>query len=348
MSVRLFILKPDNIGDFLLASGGIRALADTAGEENLLLAVKSDVAPLARREFSRARVVPLPIRPKKKGVNTTAANLFACLPALLSLVGTRVDAGVCLRDKRTFLDTLLWLAPRAPRRVACRNSLRRAKGGRWGLWEGLVGAVFRPVFLPYPTSRRGLPSDLQAQGTVVSEVVGRPLSGADIMPRLRCVRWTGGDFWLCCPFSSHPSKDLPAERWAEALGSCRDLWPAGGICLAGAPDQRDRLASFAGQWKAAGLSLPVRVAPPGPLAEFPDAVAAAGLVLTVDTAAAHLACAVRAPAVMVASRNNEGVYAPYSPDGRQVWVMGGRGKTWREALPADEISQAVRRALGVG
>lgn len=346
MSVRLFILKPDNIGDFLLASGGIRALADAAGEDSLVLAVKSDVAPLAEREFSRAQVVPLPIRPRKKGVNTTAANLFACLPALLRLVGTRVDAGVCLRDKRTFLDTLLWLAPRSSRRVACQNSMRRAKGGRWGFWESLVGAVFRPSFVLYPAPQPGRPSDLQAQGDVASEVLGRPLSEADIMPRLQCARWSGGDFWLCSPFSSRPSKDVPAALWAEALASCRDLWPAGGIHVAGAPDQGDRLASFAEELQASGISRPVRVEPAGSLAEFPDTIAGAGLVLTVDTAAAHLACAVRAPAVIVASRNNVGVYAPYSPDGRQVWVMAGQGKSWREALKAEDIAQAIRRALG--
>ncbi len=344
--MRLFILKPDNIGDFLLASGGIRALADAAGEDNLVLAVKSDVAPLAAREFSRAQVVPLPIRPRKKGVNTTAANLFACLPVLLRLVGTRVDAGVCLRDKRTFLDTLLWLAPRSSHRVACQNSMRRAKGGRWGFWEGLVSAVFRPSFVPYPAPQPGRPSDVQAQGDVASEVLGRPLSEADIMPRLQCAQWKGGDSWLCCPFSSRPSKDVSATVWAEALGACRDLWPAGGIHLAGAPDQGDRLASFAGEWEATGLSLPVRVVPPRPLADFPDTVAKAGLVLTVDTAAAHLACAVRAPAVIVASRKNEGIYAPYSPDGHQLWVMAGQGKSWREALKAEDVAQAIRRALG--
>lgn len=343
--MRLFVLKPDNIGDFLLACGGIRALADAAGEENLVLAVKADVAPLARREFPRAQIVPLPIRPRKKGVNTTAANIYACLPALFHLARTRADVGICLRDKRTFLDTILWLAPRSARRVACQSSLRRAKGGRWALWEGLVGKIFRPDLPPYPPPQPGLPSDLQAQGRVASQVLGRPLAEAEIMPRLHCARWTGGDFWLSCPFSSRPSKDVPAAMWAKALDFCQDLWPPEGIHLAGAPDQMDRLLSFAEELKTAGLSLPVRITPAGPLAEFPRIVAAAGLVLTVDTAAAHLACAVGAPAVIVASRKNEGIYAPYSPDGRQVWLMAGEGKSWRDAVTAEDIAQAVRRAL---
>jgi len=345
LSVRLFVLKPDNIGDFLLACGGLRALADAAGEKNLLLAVKADVAPLARRELPRARIIALPIRPKRKGFNTTAINLAACLPAILRLAGTRVDVAICLRDKRTFLDTILWLAPRAERRVACQSSLRRTKAGRWGWWEGFVQTAFRPEFLPYPSAQPGLPSDLLAQATVAAEVLGRPLSEAEIMPRLRSARWIGGDSWLCCPFSSRPSKDVPASLWAQALCACGDLWPRDGLCLAGAPDQAGRLALFSDELKSAGLALPIRIAPPVPLGDFPVAVAKAGLVLTVDTAAAHLACAVGTPAVILTSRKNEGTYAPYSPDGRQVWIMTGQGRSWRETLKTEDISQALRRAL---
>lgn len=345
MSVRLFVLKPDNIGDFLIACGGIRALADAAGEENLVLAVKADVAPLVRREFSRAQVVPLPIRPRKKGVNTTAANISACLPALFQLARTRADFGICLRDKRTFLDTILWLAPRSARRVGCQSSLRRAKRGRWAVWENLVGKIFRPDLLPYPPPQPGLPSDLLAQGRLASHVLARPLAEAEIMPRLRCARWTGGDFWLMCPFSSRPAKDLPAPVWGAALRAVAELCPSGGIRLAGGPDQADRLANFAAELQACGLEVPIVVAPAVPLDQFPDTVAAPGLVLTVDTAAAHLACTVGAPAVIVASRKNEGVYAPYSPDGRQVWLMAGEGKSWREAVKAEDIAQAMRLVL---
>jgi hypothetical protein len=290
----------------------------------------------------------LPIRPKTKGLNTTASNLAACWPLLLRLSVTPVEASVVLRDKRTFLDTVLWLAPRASRRVACENSLRRSRGGRWGWWENAVKAWFRPVLLPYPAPQPGMPSDLEAHRAVVSEVAGRAIPGADIMPRLRCARGPGGDHWLCCPFSSRPSKDVPAALWAAALGACEDLWPVGGLRLSGALDQAERLAVFADELRAAGLSLPVRVAPAVALEEFPAAVAGAALVLTVDTAAAHLACAVGAPAVIAASRKNEGVYAPYSPDGRQVWVMTGEGRSWRGALKPEDLARAVRRALGAG
>lgn len=343
--MRLVVLKPDNIGDFVLACGAIRVMADAAGESNILLAVKSDVAPLARREFPAAQVMALPIRPKRKGINTAAVNIFACLPPLLRLFATRAETSVCLRDKRTFLETVLWLAPRAGRRVACENSLRRSKGGRWVMWENMVRKLFRPVLLPYPVAQPGVPSDLQAHRVVASEVVGREFAAADIMPRLRCAHAAAGDFWLCCPFSSRPSKDLPARVWAAALRATGDLRPPAGLRLTGAPDQTARLEEFAAELRVCGLPYDIRVDHSVSLGDFPAVVAQAGLVLTVDTAAAHLACAVGAPAVIVASKKNEGVYAPYSPEGRQIWLMAGRGRSWRDSVSAEEIAYAVRRAL---
>jgi ADP-heptose:LPS heptosyltransferase len=348
--VKLVILKPDNIGDFVMASGGIRVLAEAAGEGNLVLAVKSDVASLARREFPRARVVRLPIRARRKGTNTTAVNLASCLPALVRLAATRADAVVCLRDKRTFLHSLLFLAPRAGRRVACENSLPRARESRWGWWERAVRKVFRPSLLPYPAPAPGLPSDLGAHRAVVSAVLGHEVAAAGIMPRLRVAWQPGGDNWLLSPLSSKDSKNYDPAKWAAALREVGDLVPPGGIRLAGAPDQAARLREFASALRGCGLTCAVNVDAPVPLPDFCAVVASAALVLTVDTAAAHLACAAGTPAVVVTNGNNKGVYGPYSPNGRQVWLMAdlpkGRRKEWREQIGASEVAGAIRGVLG--
>jgi len=348
--VKLVILKPDNIGDFVLASGGLRVLSAAVGEDNLVLAVKSEVAPLARREFPRARIVRLPIRARRKGTNTTAVNLAACLPALVRLACTRADAVACLRDKRTFLQTLLFLAPRAARRVACENSLPRARESRWSWWERAVRKVFRPSLVPYPSASAGLPSDLEAHRAVVSAVLDREVPAAEIMPRLRVAWRPGGDCWLLCPLSSKDAKNYGAAEWAAALRQTGDLVPSGGLRLAGAPAQAPRLREFASALRAAGVRCAVNADAPVALEDFPAVVAAAGLVLTVDTAAAHLACAAGTPAVVVTNGNNKGVYGPYSPNGRQVWLMAdlpkGRRKEWRGAIGAAEVAGAIRDALG--
>ena len=339
--MKLVVLKPDNIGDFVMASGGIRLLAEAAGEDNLVLAVKSDVAPLARREFPRARVIRLPIRARRKGTNTTAVNLAACLPALVRLACTRADAVVCLRDQRTFLHTLLFLAPRAARRVACENSLPRARESRWGWWERAVRKIFRPSLLPYPAPAPGLPSDLGAHRAVVSAVLGREVTALEVMPRLRAAWQPGvGDSWLLCPLSSKDSKNYDAAKWAAALREVGDLVPSGGIRLAGAPDQAARLREFASSLRGAGVPCAVNVDTSVPLPDFCAVVASAGLVLTVDTAAAHLACAAGTPAVMVTNGNNQGVYGPYSPNGRQVWLMAD--------LPKGETEGVAGKDRGLG
>jgi ADP-heptose:LPS heptosyltransferase len=299
--VRIFVLKPDNIGDFVLACGAIRLLADQAGEENLVLAVKADVAPLARQEFPRARILALPIRPRRRGERTTLVNFLRCLPVLVRLRGLRADVAVCLRDKRTTLQTLLFLAPRATRRVACENSLPRVRQFRWSLWERMVHRMGRPVLLPYPPAEPGAPSDLIAHRVVAAEALGRSVTLAEVMPRLRCAHWSGGDHWLLCPLSSKARKDFPAERWAEALRETRDLLPPGGIRLVGSPDQAARLMEFAAALRNAGVEGALQVDHPAALADFPASLARSALVLTVDTAAAHVACAAGTPAVIVAT-----------------------------------------------
>ena len=50
--MRLFILKPDGIGDFILVTGALRLLASELGEENLLICVRSVIVPLAKAAIS--------------------------------------------------------------------------------------------------------------------------------------------------------------------------------------------------------------------------------------------------------------------------------------------------------
>ena len=79
--MRVFILKPDAIGDFILASGCIRLIARKSGEENLVLAVRSDVASLAKSQFPKALVLPLTLREKRRILNVTTVNILHSLPS---------------------------------------------------------------------------------------------------------------------------------------------------------------------------------------------------------------------------------------------------------------------------
>ena len=96
--MRVFILKPDAIGDFILSTGCIRLMARELGEKNLAMAVRADVAPLAMAQFPEAEVIPLHLREKRRFVNLATVNVINCLPAWLRLLTLRADAAICLRS----------------------------------------------------------------------------------------------------------------------------------------------------------------------------------------------------------------------------------------------------------
>ncbi|NDG71611.1 MAG: hypothetical protein EBY32_09985, partial [Proteobacteria bacterium] len=87
---------------------------------------------------------------------------------------------------------------------------------------------------------------------------------------------------------------------------------------------------------------------PVPLPDFLQSIAEARLVLTVDTAAAHLACALDTPAVIVSAGQHPGVYAPYSKNGRQKWLLPPndllKGE-WRQHLNPEKVADCVREVL---
>jgi ADP-heptose:LPS heptosyltransferase len=236
--------------------------------------------------------------------------------------------------------------------VACTNDLTTSGGRKRIAVERWAQRRFRPELIPYPALPCDLPLDIEANRLVVEALLGRGVTRQEVLPRLRSATWSGaGGFWLLCPFSSTAAKDYTAEAWADALAQVTDLLPPGGLRLAGGPSQKAPLHTMAGTLRARGLG-PVEVVEPGPLADFPSVVAQAALVLTVDTAAAHFACALDAPCIVVSANRQPGVYGPYSTDGRQVWLMADRhtlGKRrWRETLLPVAVADAIPRALARG
>ena len=86
--MRLFILKPDGIGDFILVTGALRLLASELGEENLLICVRSVLVPLAKTQFPKARVIELPTAAERK-TDQSVRSQSVLLPA--ALVQTKDD-----------------------------------------------------------------------------------------------------------------------------------------------------------------------------------------------------------------------------------------------------------------
>lgn len=343
----VIVIKPDEIGDFVMAIGAIRLLAEHYGEQDTTLVVKSEVAPLAQREFSKAGVIPVANSSKRKEGNAFA-GFVRFVPSLRRLRQLHYEAAVCLRPRRNSMQTLLFTAARAGRHIAAENVFVREGGLRRKVIENLLCAAIGPELVPYPSERKGLSLELEAHRSVVSRALGREVGAEEILPRIESARWVGSQGWLVCPFSSRTMKDYSAELWLESFLSVSDVLPSR-IGLAGGPDQIERLRSFASVLGTAIPKCAVEVLPCKPLNHFPDLVAEADLVLTVDTAAAHFACAIDVPAVIVDSGNNPGVYGPYGRPERQVWLTGDRKKfgrlRWRETVPPSLVAAAIRRAL---
>ena len=345
--MRVFIIKPDAIGDFILASGCVRLIAREIGEENLVLAVRSDVAPLAKSQFPKALVLPLTLREKRRILNVTTVNILHSLPSWLRMLGLRVDAALCLRSMRAYLHTIWFYTPRAKRRIACENLLLARPRVRRPAVENFVTRFFKPTLLPYPAQGK-LPTDIEANRSVAEEFLGRKISDAEILPSLILPNpIPRSDRWLLCPFSSSLNKDYPAEKWAAALQILAPERGTSPLHLAAGPNQQEQLAAFAQILRNAGIQNLV-LDPPTPLAEFLNSIAAARLVLTVDTAAAHMACALGSPAVIASAGHHPGVYAPYSPNGLQHWIMPPpklRKGEWRENLTPENLARTIREIL---
>ncbi len=344
--MRVFVLKPDAIGDFILATGCLRLLAREIGEENLLLAVRTDVAPLARSQFPSATVLPLTLRTKRRILNITTVNVIHNLPVWARLLTTRVDAAICLRSMRAYLHTITFYLPRAKHRIACKNLLLANPRVRRPAVERFATRVFRPTLLPYPTPGE-LPTDIEANRIVIEALLGRPVSPAEALPSLTPPRpLSPKGNWLLAPFSSSKAKDYPAALWAEVLRSTAPLRGAAPLHLAAAPNQSDRLRDFADTLHAAGIDN-LSILTPQPLEDYIQTIAESALVLTVDTAAAHMACATGTPAVIVSAGQHPGVYAPYSPNARQHWILPPADhpkKEWRSAIPPALVAHHIALA----
>ena len=345
--MRVFVLKPDSIGDFILATGCLRLLAREIGEENLFLAVRSDVAPLAKSQFPSATVLPLTLRHKRRILNITTVNVLHNLPVWLRLLSLRVDASICLRSMRAYLHTISFYLPRAKRHIACENLLLANPRVRRPAVENFAIRTFRPTLLPYPLPGK-LPSDIEANRIVLEELLGRAIAADDVMPALTPPKqFFAKDYWLLAPFSSTKAKDYPARMWADVLHMVQMKRQDTTLLLAASPNQSSRLADFAHTLASAGIKH-IEILSPQPLEDYVQSIAEARLVLTVDTAAAHMACATGVRAVIISAGQHPGVYAPYSNGGLQHWILpppGQSNKEWLRTSPPQLIADRIALAL---
>ena len=341
------MLKPDGIGDFVLATGALRALAAEYGEQNLLLCVRSILVPLAQSQFPSATILDLPTAAKRRIVNLFARNLAACAPLWMKLRLTPVGASVCLRSMRNYLETLLFYSPRTRRFLAPENLL--LAGGRKvrTTVENAARRLHRAELVPYPAPGGAIPREIEAHRRVLSELFGREVSAEEIMPRLQSRQSPAHSFWICAPVTSLASKDYPLPKWRDVFSLLREEAAGREIILAGAEADRGRLEELRKLLEEAGIG-PVKVVLPASLVAYMDLIAGAELMMTVDTAAAHLATALDRPTLVVFSGLHLGMFGPWRRSARQAWLLPEdvpAGKKWHAGIAPMRAAMEVRRIL---
>jgi ADP-heptose:LPS heptosyltransferase len=346
---RVLVLKPDGIGDFVLATGTLRLLAAEFGEENLVICVKSLLAPLARAQFPRAVTVDLPVAAERKVINLFARNAAVCLPVWWRLRGMRFEAAVCLRSMRNYLETFMFLSARARRHVACENILLRGKRKVRMAVEKSANALAGTELEPYPIAAEEVPMEIEANRRVAERVLQRTVAVAEVLPVLKPTAAQEGDHWICAPITNLTSKVYPLAKWGMVFRALLPETAGKRILLAGSEDQRAQLEALLGLLREAGC-LAAEVCCPANLVDYVNLIAGAELMLTVDTAAAHFAAALDRPTVVLFSGLHAGMFGPWQRSDRQAWVVpefppGDKKRKWHAGIAPERAAAEARRVL---
>jgi len=295
--VPVVIYKVDRLGDFVLAIGAIRIVVGRAGAENVLLVLSEIARPLAEREFPE--VEKYYVRYDGEGAR---AALRAAWSNPLARGTVRARALICLRHQGGFFRRQL-LAGLMDNTTSfgCTetNSLPHSC------------AHFSRT-ISYPQAAAGaLPVELRAHAMVVEAWTGAAIATADLVPVLRNEE-SSGEFVLICPFGSSTLRDYPDTSWIEVV---RELRTMGRPVLfnAGAADHA-RIHSLAAQCDVADVAVTTD------FAEFFALICRAMIVVTVETAAAHLATALDKSAVVLIGGGHFGRCGPWTRSARQIWL----------------------------
>lgn len=352
--MRIFVFKPDGIGDFVLATGAIRLLAREFGEENLTLCVKTILVPLARNQFPRAEVLELPTAAERKVINLFLWNFLACLPLWWRLRTRSFDAAVCFRSMRNYLETYLFYSAGARRFVACENILLRAGRKARMAMEGAAVRFMRPELIPYPLAAE-LPLEIEANRVVVERLLGRPVASSEVIPNLvsdpgETPRDIEGGYWLCAPITNLQSKVYPFARWREVLSELRRESAGKKLLLVGVKSDVPKLEELLSGLREDGVEN-AEICLPADLAAFTRIIAGADAVISVDTAAAHFATALDRPTVVIFSGLHLGMFGPWRRGERQAWLLpeapaeGEKKRKWHTRLSSSRVAEAVRSVL---
>jgi ADP-heptose:LPS heptosyltransferase len=310
---RLVVVKPDHLGDVLLASPALHALRRHFPDASITLAVGPRSAEIARRlpDVDRVVVVPFP------GLDPATQPGVVARWALLARVARRwrgsFDVGVLLRDD-FYWGAMLLAAAGIPRRIGtafphCAPFLTQtapparhvsAAAQHLQVVALLTGAGPPPMHWTPGQSLRVAPRDASREAAQARQQAGLPSTEP---------------YLLLHPGAGVPVKLWTAEHWAAVLRTLRARSGLRTLLVAGANEQH-LIAPILRQGGGAALALS---AAPG-LDLLAALMRDARLVLGVDSGPLHLAVALDVPSVRLYGPVDPRVYGPWGDPGRHRWV----------------------------
>ncbi len=307
------IYKVDRIGDWFIAQGAIQALVRAKPGRGLLL-----VSSLIDVEFVAKHVPGIEVRTlhfKNEGIRAILANFGAALQ--LASDGAFRDC-IVLRHKVTLLREFLiriisadvvtlvdesdlelereypWLKPRrGPRETVVYAA------------PGVAGEVLR-----------GYAREHMLHFLVVQRHLGLT-EWADL--RTRLASFSRSDWLVVCPFGSASIRDYPPAAWGELIeGICRmfNLTQVVFPVTVSAVRRTEELIRV----MRLSPKLLVRLVDSPTLDSFVDAVVGARYVLTVESAAAHIAACSDQEGVVLIGGGHYGLYGPWGFSDKLKWV----------------------------
>ncbi|MDI3340199.1 MAG: lipopolysaccharide heptosyltransferase II [Sphaerobacter sp.] len=285
---RLLVVKPCCLGDVLMATPAVRALATHYPNARIDVVTTTWSAPALRGNPRVARVIPYPDRPASPRMLSLARSLRRA----------RYDLAVGL-DPSPLVNGLLWLTG-APVRAGIDS-----QGRGIGLTHPapLVPSHHETETYLDVLAALGVPAAGTAPEYYLSEDARR--TGAAIVPDgspPTVVIHPGG--------AVNPGTAMPAKRWPpERFAALADRLAAKAgvrVLLVGAASDRAAVAAVVRAARAPVVNLCGRLA----LEQLAGVIARAALYVGNDSGVSHLAAAVGTPTVTIFGPTNPGRYRP--------------------------------------
>lgn len=308
MEYRALIYKVDRLGDFILASGAIRAVLEHFGPPNCLLIVSPRAAEAAKVLFP---ATPLLSIPESLGHGKAFMRSWRLRRLLGSITS---DTGVCFRHQRWDYDELVLQWSRTPRwiRIVQPSSLEMDPSQRFFSTQK-PGAI-NPTSIASSSQQPQLCQELQWHLGIASSACGKMLDADDVLPKLKSLPATGDI--VVSPFGSQQLRDVPVSALKAALSLLEKQ--DGRVVLLGTGDRLLDLRRYADEIKASGFAVHIETSLS--FVEYTRRVACARIVLTADTATAHIATATDQCCVAWLGGGHYGQFAPWSRSARQQWL----------------------------